>query len=699
MRQGVDKVLKHEIRKLFIKQYGLIAIAVMVIIQVLVNQHLYQCWDFCNENTKNIFYGYMEVMGGKLDTRKEQFIFIEQEKILNAQAKLKSLQNSFLSGRIKNINEYADEFVNLQDDVSKSDAFEQLFSMYNYAMEDTDRRYIISPCKIGFCRDYPDIVVTVIVVLYSALFFLSEETSQVITLIRACGNSKMYVFLSKLISLFIFILSAHFLSALCEYFFLISYIGVEEINYPVQSLEYFDGCGYDFSILQVFILVQILKFMGYLFLSGIAILLSVAIKKAVPVVSVPLAVCIIQQFIFTDPSYGYFLPTGLLRSVGYFRGDAYKTRHDYSGEVKVKVFSAVPEPVLFIVITAAIIFIFAVIKIASAYYKPKKSPTHKGLLCLLSFIMALAGCSPAESKPSEIYFNLNDAGVISQNDEYYFYFENSEDRKLTAVNKETFDRFNVLRTPFYEETGVASCCLTGDWLYLFRFGSAKSFTIYRVNLNSYDLEPVAEQNTESFYSFLGLKFDNNVVIDKTVLRFFTDTDNLFLITDDNELYKCGTDLKNAECIISDGIYNNNLVYADNKIYYINNKLELKECSTDGNSIRVLSSKPVKALDVYGETVIYSGNDGIFILNLSDGAEEQLSDMSADRIDADEGRSVFFADGALYLLDEKSKERTEIYSGQLISFNIITGTDYVLGSKYSAENKGIEEFLINIEFEN
>ncbi len=690
-------MLNHEINKLFIKQYGLIAIAVIIIIQAFVYQSLYQNSDFSNENTKNIFYGYMEVMEGKLDAQKEKFISDEQETILDAQSRLKLLQNSLLSGRIKDMNEYADEFAKLQADVSKADAFEQLLSMYNYAMEDTDRRYIIMPCKIGFCRDYPDIVLTVIIILYSALFFLCEESSRVIALIRACGNSKVNVFLSKLTVLFIFIFSAHFSSAICEYFFLRLYLR-DGINYPVQSLEYFEGCEYSFSVLQIFIFVQILKFLGYLFLSGITVLLSVTVKKAVPIVSIPLATCIIQQFIFTEPSYGYFLPTGLLRSVGYFRGNVYETRHDFSGETKIKVFSAVPESVLFIVITVAVIFIFAMIKIGVNYYIPPKRQRLKLLsLCLLPvIILMLGGCTSAKQNPLEIYFNLNDAGFISQNDKYYFYFDNLDGRKLTAVNKETSDRFNVLRTPFYEEIAADNCCLAGGYLYLFRFGSAKSFAIYRIDLNSYDLELVAEQNTESFYSFLGLKFDNNVVIDKTVLRFFTDTDSLFLITNDNELYKCGTDLRNAECIISDGIYNNNLVYAYNKIYYINNKLELKECSADGNQSRVLSSKPVKAFDIYGETIIYSGNDGVFALNVKDSAEEQLSDMSADRIDTDEGRTVFSADDAIYLLDEKSKECTEIYGGRLVSFNIITGTDYLLGSGYSEKNKRIEDFIINLE---
>ncbi len=548
-------MLKHEMKKLFVKQYGLIAVAVIIIIQAFLFRSTYQSPDFSNENTKNIFYGYMEVMEGKLDAGKEQFISAERERILDAQAKLKSLQNSLLSGNINDMNEYAVEFAKLQEEVSKSDAFERIFSMYNYSARDSKKRYIISPCKLGFCRDYPDIALTVIIILYSALFFLSEENSRVIALIRACGNSKVNVFLSKLTALFIFIFSAHFSSAICEYFFLRLYLR-DGINYPVQSLEYFEGCEYSFSVLQIFIFVQILKFLGYLFLSGITVLLSATVKKAVPIVSIPLATCIIQQFIFTKPSYGYYLPTGLLRSVGYFRGDAYETRHDFSGEIKVKVFSSVPESALFIVITAAVIFIFTAIKIGADYYIPPKRHRLKLLpFCLLSvIILMLGGCTSAEQKPLEIYFNLNDAGVISQNDEYYFYFNNSDNRKLMAVNKETNETFNVLRTPFYEEIAADNCCLAGDYLYFFRFGGAKNFVIYRINLLSYDLELVAEQNMQSYYSFLGLKFDDNIVIDKVVLRFFTDSDSLFLITNDNELYKCEMDLKNAECIISDGIY-------------------------------------------------------------------------------------------------------------------------------------------------
>ncbi len=112
--------------------------------------------------------------------------------------------------------------------------------------------------------------------------------------------------------------------------------------------------------------------------------------------------------------------------------------------------------------------------------------------------------------------------------------------------------------------------------------------------------------------------------------------------------------------------------------------------------RVLSSKPVKTFDVYGETIIYSGNDGVFALNVKDSAEEQLSDMSADRIDTDKEITVISADGVLYLLDNKSKECTEIYGKRLINCCIVTGTNSLLCSGYSVQNERIEDFIINLD---
>ncbi len=276
-------------------------------------------------------------MQGELNAEKEQFILNEQKKIQRAETDLKELQRKLYSGEITTGSEYNDSITEIQSVLNKSEAFEMVFDMYKYAKKAPPKRLIFSSGELGFCRDYPDVAILIFIIAYSSINLLIEESSKVITLIRSCESNRKNTFGSKVFSLSILILTVQFLSTLCESAFLFSSLG-DSINYPVQSLEYFGGCEYDITILQAFVLVQIVKLLGYFFILSLIIIFSKIAKRPVPVVSIPLALCFIQQFAFLNPDQSYYVPTGLLRASGYFRGDAYEIQTYYGNKVTEKVF-------------------------------------------------------------------------------------------------------------------------------------------------------------------------------------------------------------------------------------------------------------------------------------------------------------------------------------------------------------------------
>lgn len=690
-------MLKQELKKLFLKQHALLATLILIILQCIIFSFSYKEIKFSNEFTKENYYEYMEIMQGKINIDKEKFILNEQEKIIKAEADLKELHQKLYSGEIKSGNEYTDSIAEIQNILNKKEAFEIIFNMYKHAKKAPEKRLILSVGKLGFCRDYPDIPILIFIIAYTSINLLIEESSQMITLIRTCENNRKNAFISKLISLDIMIFIVQLLSAFCEYLFLYANLK-NSINYPIQSLNYFSGCEYNITILQGFLFVQLIKLLGYFFISALIIFLSVTVKKTVPVVSIPLMLCLIQQFVFFSSDQGYYIPTGLLRASGYFKGNIYEIKTSFDKRVSQKVFSAIPQSAMICMILFALIFIFFAYIVGYRYYKSKRYIFKKKLFFLIPLIVfCMTGCTQSNKSVTNIYYNMCRSGRFPQNENYYFDFYNelSDGSNLIAVSKSDDSKFKVLRNTFNEAIWADSCCIVENELYIFMYNSSKSFTIFKINLDTYKLEEIAKQDTSYYYSFLGLKFSDSIIIDKSIHSFFTDEKTLFLMTVDNEIFKCDMDLRHSECIISDGIYKFQLVFTGKKIYYINNKLELVAYDVENGNSSVVLGDITRSFDLFEDNIIYSGNDGIYCFSLADKTKKKMSDMCAEKIMVDRNKIVFLFNDSLYLLNSENEICTQIYNGHLVDFNIIEGKDLVLCTKFLYDSKEYEQFTIKI----
>ncbi len=278
-------MLRNELKKLFIKQYGLIMIIFLIIAESTVFLFLYKEKPFDNETERQHFNFYMEKMQGMLTDEKEAFILNEQEAILSAESELRELQRKLYSGKINDESEYDILFADIQNELQKKGAFDMAFSKYKYAAQNPEKRYIISADCDGVCRDYPDIPALILITAYGALFFSAEESSKMITLIRSCTYSKKNIFFAKLGSFFIMIFSVQLVISVCEMIFICNEIGTEKLNYPLQSLEYFGGCRYNITILDAYICIQFLKLAGLLFIGSLTAAVVIIFKKSVPAVS------------------------------------------------------------------------------------------------------------------------------------------------------------------------------------------------------------------------------------------------------------------------------------------------------------------------------------------------------------------------------------------------------------------------------
>lgn len=674
----------YELKKLLFKQYGLIFAVLCGLVQICMLIPLYDKADFPNAVTEAQYNIYMQIMEGRLTDEKTNFILFEQEQILTAQSELKSLQDKLISGELSDNDEYLSEYTKLEPIIKKADAFCMVFDKYKYVSKDPEKRYIIEDCK-GMCRDYPDIPMLLFVVAMTSLYFLNEENSRMIVLIRSYANRKKNVFAAKLIVMIIAAVIMGIAVSFCEFILLYKNIGAKELNYPVQSIGYFSGCGYNISILEAFIAMAFIRITGYIFAICLTLLLAITVKKAVAVMAVPLSLCMIQQFIFTSADKAYYLPTGLLRASGYFRGDT------YSADGGAKVFSTVSLNTLIYVVVAVIIIIGVTVAIGMKYYCGKR--VNGIAVKIISMFVAVAviftGCGASDKVNAR--FNMRNSVSFAQNEDYYFVTEyDAKGTNLYAVSKSDGSRFPVIRTPFEDNINPAGKCIVGDDMYFMESDGIKGFSVTKIDLNNFCTEKAAGQSGLVRYSFLGLEYDDTIVFDKYVLNFFTDGKILFLITSDYEVYSCGLDLKNPQCIISDGIFNASLIWDGENIYYINNTLELKRLNPYTGESKNIADGFVKAFDINGDLIVYSNKGGIFEIDTAGTAVRELSDKKATGISFDGENIIFFSDNKLYHLRDSGEK--VLYSGDLVYFSCIDECNKVICSKYDSETDNYIEFV-------
>lgn len=318
----------------------------------------------------------------------------------------------------------------------------------------------------------------------------------------------------------------------------------------------------------------------------------------------------------------------------------------------------------------------------------------KRMLILPCMILVLffVGCNIDEDE--NISFNMRNSVSFVQNENYYFVSENFDNKIiLYAVSKIDEERFPVIHTPFNEKINPAAKCIANGNMYFMQSDGTKGFTITEVSLTDFSMKKIAGQSGANGYSFLGLEYSDSIVFDKYVLNFFTDGKKLFLITSDYEVYSCGLNLKNAQCIISDGIFAANLCFDGKNIYYINNMLELKSYNPYNNESKNIADGFVTAFDINNDNIVYSNKNGIFVTNNNQTDSIKLSEKKTASLSYDGENIVFSSDNKLYHIRNNTEK--EIYSGSLVYFSCIDKFNKVICSKYDNNIKNYVEFILDL----
>lgn len=664
-------MLKEELKKLYIKHFGFAIMLIVIVGGIILINFSYTKQEFASENSKQNYCSYMERFSGKLTAEKEAEIIAEQELITDANNIRRNIEINLTNGEYSEESEYISEYENALSIAKRKESFDVLFEKYSYSLDDPEKRYITAGNYSGLARDYPDVFLLSAVIFLTTVLFLNEENSNVITTIRISVNGRQKTLRGKIISILLLTATYHLFSVILELSEMISVGNITELSYPVQSVVFFQNCPYNISILQLFLVVSALKLLGYFFVEALIILLSVTVRKSLPAVFVPSALCLLQQFAFNPATPAYYIPTGFLRAVGYFRGNVYE--NNSLGE-EMTVFSEIPFSYLVFLIVFTILFILVSIVAANYYYSCKSIKLrNKGAYAaaLLMLCGTFSGCSANSGTQTEsVVFNLRESSFFAQNDTYYF---TSDENGIARISKADGSKIYIPQDEFYAESIGKVFMLCGDTLYYNDFLGGVDISF--LSLDTLKTEKFfGKSNYNSKEGFLGIKRQINSELFglNLVTSFFTNGKEKFIVCD-TSVYQIQND--KPVCIIDRDIHNQMLCYDGKSIYYVNGLLRLCRYDISSGKTTRLNGEIVSAIYYDGTRLLYSDKNGIFSLDLKNYSEEKLSPKTADSISSDGKNIVYSKDGALFLLcdgeDEKLTENTPD------SYAVISGKNKVL----------------------
>lgn len=656
-------MFKEELKKLYIKHFGLILTIVIIAAEIVILNFSYQKRDFTTSTTEQIFFDYMEEFSGKLTEDKKSAILAEQERIVDALNVQSNIEKKLLNGEYESESEFLSEYERVCEITDRKEALDFVMEQYYYSEKSPDSRYLTVGDYSALGQDFPDIPLLAAVIFLTALLFLNEETSSVITFIKITENGRRKTFLGKIIALFVFIISCQVVRVSCEWIMLILQGNPEELAYPIQSVEFFQNCPYNITLLQGFFVISALRTVGYFFVAAFVVLLSVTLRKVLFTVFIPSAVCILQQFAFSPATPAYYLPTGFLRAVGYLRGDVISENDN--GE-QIKLFAEIPLAHLIVLLVLTLIFIAISVKIASNYYscKSKKKIHLKATLSLILSCGILSGCSAEKSE--RIIYNLAESAYFAQDENSYYV---SDMENIVSCSKDSGESFDLIHSAFDNSDAVNS---------LFKYNNSllymQNFVVNEISLSDYSLKQFYSENSTDTEGFLGIDIVPKNDYGKTggmILGFFVVDKSIYYVMNNRVL-------KDGACIIDEPIYKQMLCCDGRNIFYINSLLQLKRYDIKTGEISRLSGEFVRTLYFDGTRILFSDKNGIYELSSDDFITNKLSDISAVQL-CSNGSEIFYSkDNVIYRLGSDEPIYDELFSRFAITDNgilVVQNTDF------------------------
>lgn len=649
------RILTCELKKMLYYRYGFITLlcffAVFTLSLALFDNAINPEAEYHSEE----YNYYLDMMQGQVSDEKVDFL--ENESLLIAETKiaLEKLYEGYYDGNITQ-SDFNAKLPQYQSVLENENGFEIIYNQLLYVNENTDTRYFADTngWHALLSSHYADYVLIILVIVLIIPILCHEYNTKMnyINITTKYGSN----IISKIAVSFIVVVAVSLLSSLIIYFFCDFKYVLRGGNYPLESVELFADTAKQLSLLETFVIMMIIRLVGFLLLGVLVLCVCTLLKKTSVSVFVVILITFLPDLLLSQNFKNTLpLPTTLIFNSTLFIGE--KTEIDFFTKEVITVFNEVSQFQITMLIIGAILLSLLFLTISQWSNKNRFDVRRhlimkKSRVALLMFaIMTLiTGCSSVDTQSAISYNTVDNSAVQNRNYEFATGAEN--DFMPMFTDKKTNETDNLIRSPLAVNKQFQSALYVGEKYAYYayytqdksdmRLEEAEKITFIRVDLETFE---------ETVYFERSLTSNSKWNILYSFSDFFVSGNELYII--DSEIYKINTTFGSIELLNIDS--NGNIAFDGRYIFYIGDKSTLYCYDTKD-----------KTSDAYQDVVassFYITDDNILYVNRKD-------------------------ENTLYLYNKEQNTHTRIY-GEAVSFFALKNETIIVTAK-----NGEVEILLN-----
>ncbi len=628
------RVFLYELKKIFIKQYGLIIMLLIIAAAVFsLPESMVQSYGFDTSDQRARYLDMIKPLTGTLTQENEKVIISEYERLLEGRSAEEDIFARFKQGEI-NDEQLQNQLAPYKDVLDNEAVITSVFEKYQYVAEDRENRMLLPTSHVPVMeQDGVNYFFLLGVAFCGAFAIMTELTGKKDMILKTTPNGQQKTTLSKLAVMAVFILTTSAVLTVIDLIKLSAQLPAEYWGFSLCSLERYSATEYKISIIGAFAVVQTLRPIGYMLICVLAMMTAHFSKNYVAAVFPYAALPIAADYLAELDSQAYFLPTGLLKGYGYFFGNIVEDNWRFDGDPPTVFHGISPGYFTGIIIFSAIVIVIcgAILTLSGKNRLIKKKVT--GIAVLPFIALLLTSCGSTEQIYTEYggYSRYADQEEICENSRYIFTNEYADEQsesaasKLYITDKQTGSKENIPFPCFEEEPMISDMCATEDNLYILDFSSDE---ILRLRLADMSFETVYSNRRETTKSALGLTVDYDDNEPELHINDLFVTNGRLHIFADGKIFAM-TSFKNFECVIDEST--EEYQYDSSHIFYVNSDRELKVYDTAKRTVCRPTEKHIGigTLKSDAENIYYSSGNEDYVMSKSDLKESAAAALSAE----------------------------------------------------------------------
>lgn len=569
----------YEAKKMFCYRQGMFGMILLFFAYALLTIMFHE-----PQNRSTIYYekGYhfhLEQVMGSLTAETEKYMENTSSEIAQTKILLDKLYEDYYDGAMSKA-EFQETATKYETILEHEKGFTVLFNQYIYVRENPENRYFMNTngWHSLLADNYVDFLLILAVLLFIIPVYCVEYSSKMNvigqTTVSGGGNAPK-ILISLLFSVLIGIFSCVF-----QYFVLDFQYGLDNGNFPIQSLDIFSSSTKKLTLYHAFLILSAIKVLGLVFFAFIVLSVTKTLKQVSLSLFLLLLVVVIPVLSLSETVHSSLpFPTTLVVNSSLLKGDISEYNH-YTKEILLhfqeisteEIFSMI----LFVLFLCILIYISLENTEKNYHLKRKKLKFKQVTFLLFTIIFSSTSCSNNNFtyEGANISFNTDDR-IFYENEYFYFFVDEKEQSTPLFRGKDDEQTEFLMRSPLVNQLEYATALFgTENFVYYayytldnssFRGNSRNKVTFVQVNTDTFSEVVFFEKEIGK-----GITSINKWDFLTSFSSFFIRNENLFIVSD--TIYQIN--VKTNEIDILDIPTNQNIGFDGESIYYIGERSKL-----------------------------------------------------------------------------------------------------------------------------